>query len=188
MARIDGNDLTLGLRGKFGKQFVFKKFKNRTIAVRKADPSGITTELQTDHRSRFRLAAVYAKRSLLIPELKAEYEAMAKATDNTSAFAAAVFDFLKSVSITGILTATYSGEVGFPITITVSDLFKVKTMTVTLTDRDGTVIESGSAELLSTSVNYSYITTVSIPNISGLKIKVEITDRPGNTDMHEVTL
>ena len=35
MACIDKNDLTLGLRGKFGDQFVFRKYRNRTIALRR---------------------------------------------------------------------------------------------------------------------------------------------------------
>lgn len=187
MARIDGNDLTLGLRGKFGKQFVFRKYKGRTIATRKADPSGVTTENQSAHRERFRLATVYARRCMMQPELKAEYEEMARATDNAGPFAAAVGDFLTPVSIAGIITASYKGEIGFPISIHVSAVFKVKTLKVTLTDADGTIVESGDA-VLGDAANYTYLTTVAVPDIAGLKIKAEVTDRPGNAASREVTL
>ena len=99
MARINGNDVTLGLRGKFGKQFVFRKFKNRTIAFRRPDEvESKNTESQVAHRERFRIAALYAKRALLSPELKEEYEAIARATDGASAFAIALGDFMKPVS------------------------------------------------------------------------------------------
>jgi hypothetical protein len=188
MARIEGNDLTLGLRGKFGKQFVFRKYKARTIASRKAEPTASTTDAQLEHRAKFRLAAAYARRAMLNPELKAEYEAMSRAHDNSSAFAAAVADYLKPVTITGILTQEYHGELGFPLAITVSDIFKIKTMKITLTDRDGNILDSGSAQLLPEYANYVFTTAVAVPDITGLSIKVEVTDRPGNIAVHEVTL
>ncbi len=56
MARIDKNDLTLGLRGKFGDQFLFGKYRNRTIALRHFGPGGVTTEAQRQQRGKFRLA------------------------------------------------------------------------------------------------------------------------------------
>ena len=79
MAYVDGNDITLGLRGKFGQQFVFRKFGNGTIATRKPQPSGSNTPAQQGHRERFRLATFYAKQCMMRPDLKAEYEAIAKA-------------------------------------------------------------------------------------------------------------
>jgi hypothetical protein len=188
MARIDGNDLTLGLRGKFGKQFIFRKYKNRTIALRKNSPSSARTEEQKEHRERFRLATLYAKRCMVKPDLKAEYNAIARESESGSAFAAAVADFLKPVTITEVLTNSYTGQVGFPLTIMVSEVFKVKTMHVTLTDMNGNIVESGSASRPAGAPQYSYITTVDIAAVAGLKIKVEVTDRPGNTITHEVTL
>jgi hypothetical protein len=187
MARIEGNDLTLGLRGKFGKQFVFRKYKSRTIASRKSAPSGVATEKQINHRERFRTASLYARRAMQNPALKAEYDAIARATES-SAIAAAIMDYMKPIKITGILTATYEGEVGFPLTITVNDIFKVKKIKVTITGSSGNVIESGEAILLPTITNYTYTTTVAIPDLTGVKIKVEVTDRPGQIAVQEVTL
>jgi hypothetical protein len=188
MAHVNDNDVTLGLRGKFGKQFVFRKFGRKTIAARAASSTGRQTDAQHEHRERFRLATVYAKRSLLQPELKAEYEAIARAKQTTTPFAAAVGDFLKPVEINGILTASYHGEAGFPLTIMVNDLFKVKTMKVTFTNASGGVVESGLATRTAESAGYTYVTTVAIPDVSGLNIKVEVTDRPGNLVMDDVTL
>jgi hypothetical protein len=188
MARIDGNDLTLRLKGKFGKQFVFRKFKNRTVALRAFEPNRTKTEAQLEHRERFRLATLYAKRCMLIPELKAEYEMIARATDNSSAFATAIADFLKPVTIEEVLTASYNGQSGFPLSIMVSSVFKVKTMTVTITNANGTVVESGNASIMAGSSGFSYVTTVELSAIAGVKINVTVTDRPGNTVTHDVPL
>jgi hypothetical protein len=187
MARIEGNDLTLGLRGKFGKQFVFRKYKSRTIATRKGETVDRRTADQLEHRERFRLAAMYAKRALKNPELKAAYEAIAEATESNT-FAAAVTDYLKSIIIIGVMAEEYDGQIGFPLTFNVDDPYKVKTMKITLTDAGSTLIESGNASLTGQSIHYSYVTTKAIPDISGLKVKIEVTDRPGKVVIKEVTL
>ena len=63
MARIDKNDLTLGLRGKFGDQFLFRKYRNRTIALRRFGPGGVTTEAQRQQREK--VPSRYALRQTL---------------------------------------------------------------------------------------------------------------------------
>jgi hypothetical protein len=188
MARVDRNDLTLGLRGKFGEQFVFRKFGDRTIAYRMRRHFESSTEKQMLQRERFRLAALHAKQSLLIPEVKAEYEEIARVKRNTTAFATATADFLKPVAITAILTAGYKGEIGFPLSIMVNDIFKVKTMKVTITNPDGAVLESGDAVRANDSPGYSYMTTAFIPDLQGVIIKAEVTDRPGNVVVEEVKM
>src|SRR5690606_13237712 len=105
----------------------------------------------------------------------------------TSAFAAAVKDYLKPIEIQDVLTANYDGQAGFPITIVVKDVLKVKSMLVTITDDDGNVIESGEASAMSGAPGFSYVTKVNIPDISGHTIKIEATDRPGKSVTHEVT-
>jgi hypothetical protein len=188
MAQVNDNDLTLGLRGKFGKQFIFRKHGKKTIAVRRFAPSGAKTDAQIDHREKFRLATLYAKRSLLQPALKAEYEAIARAKESASAFAAAVGDYLSPVAIDTVHTATYHGEIGFPIGVVLNDVYKVKTIKVTLVNSSGAVVESGPATRAEGASGYTYTTTVAVPDISGLTIKVEVTDRPGNIVTEEVIL
>ena len=90
--------------------------------------------------------------------------------------------------IQDILTNTYNGEAGFPLTIQVNDVFKVKTMTVTIIDPRGAVVESGEASLMSGASGYSYLTQVDIIEPLGHTIKVEATDRPGKSALHQVTL
>lgn len=188
MALVHDNDMTLGLRGKVGKQFVFRKFGRKTIAARKSAPSGEKTEKQEQHRQRFRLAAQYAKASLLVPALNAEYTAIANQREYPSAFAAALGDYLKPTQITEIITSSYQGEIGNPVIIKVNDLFKVKTMKVTFTNLMGEVVETGNAVLAPENVGYAYVATVRVSNIAGLSIKVESTDRPGNVVTKTVTL
>jgi hypothetical protein len=187
MAHVDENDVTLGLRGSFGKQFVFRKFGGRTIVSRRAKPTGGNTPGQLAQREKFRLASIYAKRCLLQPALKEEYEAIARAK-GIGALAAALGDYLSTAEIKGIVTDTYGGEIGYPMGILVSDVLKVKTMTVSILDADGDVIESGPAIRADGAVGFTYVTTVAIPVISGVKIRVEVKDRPGNTVSQDVTL
>lgn len=188
MALVHDNDMTLGLRGKVGKQFVFRKFGRKTIAARKSAPSGEMTEKQQLHRQRFRSAAHYAKVSLLVPALNAEYSAIAKQREYPSAFAAALGDYLKPTQITEIVTTSYHGEIGNPVIIKVNDLFKVKSMKVTFTNLMGEVVESGNAVFAPEHAGYAYIATVRVPDIAGISIKVETTDRPGNVVTKIVTL
>ncbi len=187
MAKIGQNDLTLGLRGRFGMQFQFRRYRNQTIALRHYEITQRNTDAQLQHREKFRLAAAYAKRSLLVPELKADYEKFGSAI-GTSAFAAAVKDYLKPIEIQDVLTANYDGQAGFPLTIMVNDVFKVKSMSVTISDLVGNVVESGEASIMAGSSGYSYLTQVDIDDIAGHTIKVEATDRPGKTVTHQVTL
>jgi len=187
MAKISQNDLTLGLRGRFGKQFQFRRYRNQTIALRHYEITQRNTDAQLQHREKFRLAAGYAKRSLLVPELKADYEKFGSAI-GISAFAAAVKDYLTPIEIQDVLTANYDGQAEFPITVVVKDVLKVKSMLVTITDDDGNVVESGEASVVSGSQGFSYVTKVDIPDISGHTIRIEATDRPDKTVTHEVTL
>ena len=187
MARIENNDLTLGLRGKFGKQFLFRRYRNRTIAMRQYEGVRTNTDAQLEYREKFRVATLYAKRCMLTPELKSEYVRIGHLQEITP-FAAAVTDFLKPIVIQDILTDTYNGEAGFPLTIMVNDVFKVKSMSVTITDLVGNVVESGEASIMAGSSGYSYLTQVDIADIAGHAIKVEATDRPGKTVTHQVTL
>lgn len=188
MALVDDNDMTLGLRGKVGKQFVFRKFGRKTVAVRKSAPTGKATEKQLLHRQRFRAAAHYAKLSLLVPELHEQYSAIAKIRDYPSVFIAAVGDYLKPAQITEIITAPYQGNVGDPVTIIMNDNFKVKIMKVTIISPDGEVMESGEAALAPENGGFTYVATVGVSDVSGHSIKVEVTDRPGNSVTKTVTL
>lgn len=187
MAKVDGNDLTLGLRGKFGDQFVFRKSGKMTVATKRSAPTGAPTEKQVLQRERFRMATLYARRCMLHPELKADYEAISSAA-NMGAFAAAVRDYLKPIAISEIALNGYNGEADWPIGIVVNDVLKVKTLKVTITDVSGSILESGEATRSGSSSGHTYVTTVPIPDVSGVTIRVEAKDRPGNSTSSEVTL
>jgi hypothetical protein len=156
--------------------------------MKKSAPPGRETVKQRQHREWFRLATLYAKRCLLQPEMKAEYEAIARAKENPSPFAAAIWDYLNSISITDVITRTYQREGGFPLSILVNDIVKVKTMKVTIIDRGGKILETGDAWHSEGSTGYTYVTKGTAPIGAGIVIQVEVTDRPGNIVMEEVML
>jgi hypothetical protein len=176
MAYVDGNDLTLGLRGSFGKQFIFRRFGKKTIASRRSVYAVSRSEAQQRHRERFRLATLYAKRCVAHPETKAEYENIARVTDKWSAFATAVGDYLVPVSVERIDISHFTGRSGSPVFVAVNDRYKVRTIVVTVTTMSGDVIERGHATFVSGN-EYVYKTVTS--ELSDVVVKVEVADRPG---------
>ena len=186
MAYVDQNDIIVGLRGKFGKQFIFRRFGDRTIAVRRTNPVQPNTEKQLRHRERFRLAARYARNSFLLPDLKAHYEAVARVKRNTTPFAVAVGDYLAPGTITKIITNDYHGNSGDRIFIVVNDVFKVKSMRIAITDATGSIIETGNATRHDGASTFEYLGTTTIPGFAGMSLKVEVTDWPGKKDEMQV--
>lgn len=97
MAIVFNNDLTLGLRGRVGKTFVFRVVGGRTIvshAPRKPDP-GKQSPAQRQTRANFKEAAAWAVRTLMNPKTKLYYQERAKALGLPNAYIAAVSDYMK---------------------------------------------------------------------------------------------
>jgi hypothetical protein len=96
MAIVDDNPLTIGLRGKFGKMFVFRKMNGKTFASRAPGKQDKTKETapQRKTRTNFRDAALWAKATLSNPEKKAYFQKRAKALALPNAYTAAVKEYL----------------------------------------------------------------------------------------------
>jgi hypothetical protein len=98
MAKVIGNDITIGLSGKFGKLFVFRVVRGKTYACHapcKPDKRK-ETAAQRHTRTTFRKATHWAKVAMLNPEKKKYYEELARTWDLTNAYTAAVKDFMRN--------------------------------------------------------------------------------------------
>jgi hypothetical protein len=98
MAKVSDNMITTGLRGKLGRLFVFRIIRGETFvgrAPRKPDKRK-ETELQRGTRNTFRDASRWAKTVVLDPEKKKHYQECAKDWGVTSAYTAAVKDYMSN--------------------------------------------------------------------------------------------
>jgi hypothetical protein len=98
MAKVSDNLITTGLRGRLGRLFVFRIIGGETIvshAPRKPDKSK-ETELQRGTRTMFKDASRWAKTVVRDPEKRKHYQECAKAWAVTSAYTAAVKDYMSN--------------------------------------------------------------------------------------------
>jgi hypothetical protein len=189
MATFKKNALTKGASGSFGNEFVFRQVNGKTIIASLPKKSGKTSPAQLEARKKFFNASLYAKSALANPAMKAEYEAITQFKNlNKSATAAAMADYLTSTQLELAYAHQFDGSVGFPITIVLADNYKGKEMTVAVSNKDGTITESGKASFAFGDSAWSYITKVPYANIVGFTVKVTVKDRIGNVMIFDKAL
>jgi hypothetical protein len=90
------NDITSGLRGKFGEYFVFRIMRGKTFVSRRGRKPGKGTETvaQRSTRDTFRRASAWAKEILLVPQQKEYFRERAKQLNLPNAYTAAVKEFM----------------------------------------------------------------------------------------------
>ena len=132
-------------------------------------------------------ATVYAKNALQNAALKKVYADQAAKRPGVSAYAMAVADYLKAPIIDHIDTSVYTGvSSGEKISIEVADASKVMTVKVKIVAANNSSVEEGSATL--SEGKWVYTTTAINAALSGSKVLITATDRPGNVTTKEVTL
>ena len=124
MAIVDNNDLTRGLRGRFGKSFVFRSLRGKTIAShapRKPDPRK-QGAAQRQTRTTFREAAAWAMHTLRDPKQKQFYQDRAKELALPNAYTAAVRAYMRITMETEVRknTSTSLG-VNKPVFVTIQE-------------------------------------------------------------------
>ena len=72
--------------------------------------------------------------------------------------------------------------------MTVGDDFKLTSVTVKISDSDGTLIEEGDCVLNMPAVSYEYTSTVQHTTLAGTVISAQAKDLPGNVKELPVTL
>jgi hypothetical protein len=187
MARFKLNKMVESASGKTGNM-VFKQVGKTTLFTAAPEFKGETTEKQRVHRERFKRAVSYAKASLADPATKAAYAQSVAGQDFMNAFTAAVTDFMNAPRVDAVDNTGYSGKIGESIIAKVFDSFKVADVRVTISLANNTVVETGVATLVTGSSDWKYVTTKANATLAGSKIKVVVTDKPGNSTTLEKTL
>jgi hypothetical protein len=165
--------------GTIGK-LVYRKVRGRTIVALKPDADRPLSQAEVAHRQDFAQAAAWAKAALQDEELRPFYEALGKQRE-IPARAAAISDFLKRPTLEALDLAEYAGQAGNPIYFMASDNAGLVDATVTITDGNETVFESGAAVEVEPDTGYWMYTTQSdLPAGTPATINVKVSDRPGN--------
>jgi hypothetical protein len=165
--------------GTIGK-LVYRKVRGRTIVALKPDADRPLSQAEIAHRQDFAQAAAWAKAALQDEELRPFYEAFGKQRE-IPARAAAISDFLKRPTLEALDLAEYAGQAGNPIYFMASDNAGLVDATVTITDGNETVFESGAAVEVDAGTGYWMYTAVNdIPAGATVVVKASASDRPGN--------
>jgi hypothetical protein len=176
-------------RGTLGKEVVFRKWKDMTIAAKVPDKR--TTEPKPEElarRERFLLASRYAK-SIINggnPAMAAAYAAILKPRQNV--YSRAVKDFMTPPKVTRFNTSLYKGTPGDSIIVRAVDDFRLTTVRVEVRSAAGTLLEAGLAEQNDNGLDWTYTAVQANNLLAGTKIKAIATDVPGNKGTLEITL
>ena len=185
MAKSINNIVTEGLSGRIGKQIVFSQRNGETIVskfpVRTKKPTAKQLAQQ------FSNAITYGKKALQDNALKEAYTTEALKRKGVTAYNLAVADFLKAPVIETVDVSAYKGLAsGEKIAIAVTDNFKVTSVKVAIVGSDESTVEQGEATLKEG--KWIYSTTATNTSLSGDKVVVTATDRPGNKTVKETNL
>jgi hypothetical protein len=130
-------------------------------------------------------ASQYAWIQLANPAMRAEYENRART--RKSAYALAVADFLNPPEIRAVSLEQYIGHAGDPITLHVTDDFKVAGVRVELLDIEGNAIERSEAHEQGNNM-WRYTTKRTMPPLVPISLVITAFDIPGNTDKQTIHL
>ena len=187
MAKSKNNVVTFGLSGKIGDLLVFRQKDGKTVVAKIPQTKNEPSDRQIAQRRQFQKAVLYAKAATAGGETAALYEEKAK-QKKRSPFNVAVADFLKAPDITHIDLSDYAGQAGDAIRIEVSDDFAVKQVSVTITNSDGSLVESGNALQDAVGYQWTYTATQTNDNLDGDRIVVRAADTAGNITDNEQNL
>lgn len=187
MATTKNNVIVKGASGKFGRQIVFSQRAGKTIMSKPPLCTAPPTTKQKEQQTKFARAAAYAKNALLDPTLKEAYTTEAKKRQDVSPYNMAMTDYLRPPQITHVDYSAYTGDAsGEKIFIEAADAFKITTLKVKITAANSSTLEEGNATLVNG--KWQYTTTATNTTLTGSKITLTATDRPGNTTTKEITL
>jgi hypothetical protein len=187
MAESNNNLLTHGLSGTVGGMLVFRQRNGKTIVAKRPAKSKNVSEKQVAQRYRFQQAVFYSYTAVNSPETGELYKTAAKKSKGKSPSNIAVADFFNAPDIRDVDLSGYTGVAGEQIRIVVSDDFAVKTVTVSITNADGSLVEEGSA-VQSIGALWIYTTEQNNESLDGDKIVVAASDLPGNVTQEETTI
>lgn len=187
MASSDNNYVTHGLRGQVGELLVFKTVYGKTIVAAPPRKSRHEpTEKQLKHQQLFQKAVIYGKTVTVTPELRAFYES--SLPEGSSVYQVALADFLNAPEIEEIDVSNFVGDSGNTILIRATDDFMVKSVEVTITNEDGTLVEQGEAIKQTNGIDWLFTATERNDSLTGDKIVAKAGDIPGNITSSDINL
>lgn len=184
MAIIKDNVWVEGASGAARKgSIVYRQRAGSTIIGGRPSASSIpATERQIAHRKRFNMATVYARLALQSDELGTRYREAAEG--KLSAYNLAVRDSLMPPTVEAVMLDEYNGATGSRIFVIAYDDFALKSLTVTISDQSGTVLQEGEATVADDRGAYAYELSADV--IGQATVKVVAEDLAGNTTEYEV--
>jgi hypothetical protein len=189
MPIIENNPAVKGLSGTLGGTLVYKRYGDITVVANKSKKREKISEKQVAQIGRFKQATAYAKRVLKKPEMKALYmRGINKAKLIHSAYNVAIRDFLEAPKIHEIDTKDYTGEAGQLIRVRATDDFMVKSVTITVANAEGEVVETGEALARGKKGLWRFTTTIRRLSVKGTVITAVAKDYPGNETTQVFTM
>jgi hypothetical protein len=188
MAKIMNNPLLKGASGMLGGTVVFREVRGTVIMAKRPSRPRVLTDHQRNAKAKFLRGVEYARKQLADPVTRAKYAA--GITDRKfSAFLVALTDSLTAPSIQEIDISGYRGQVDDRIIIRAIDDFEVATVHVMVSDSTGAIIEQGYAVHSEVASDEWCYTTTAVNTITaGIRLKVSVSDRPGNITIGEKVL
>lgn len=184
MAESKNNVITHGLSGLIGDMIVFRNHYGKTIVSSKPkERTGEPTDAQKTHQAKFQQAILYAKAAINDPATMQGYKDKAK--DGVRPYNVAVADFFHAPDFQSVDLNAYTGKIGDTIKVRVSDDFKVKEVSVTILNADGTEVEKGNAVQMAETDDWIFTATKANASLDGDKIVIRASDIPGNISEKE---
>lgn len=172
--------LTAGLRGTVGGTLVFRRLNGETVVSAAPEMSSKEpSEKQKEQRERFRLASLYAQRVTVDPVLLEEYRAAAGRRGFSNVRSLIIADYFRIPEILSMNVNTKPA--GSVMETIVVDYMRVKSVSVSLINPDGSVFEAGKGALGIDKQTWTYRIQDSAKLVAGVSVEITATDLPGNT-------
>jgi hypothetical protein len=185
MAQIRSNPIMTGASGMLGDIVVYRQYKGKTLMCNRPEKRTAITPHQQKMKSRFLEAVAFAKKMIADPATKALYQPGPE-SKFTSAYAAALADYLKRPVIDDVDVSNYHGNEGDVIVVKASDIARTLTVSVSIVGSNGEIIDQGEA--LPNAFNPDYVFRTSKRNdlLKGSTIQIMVKDKPGNMVTKEI--
>jgi len=175
------------LRGKIGDQIVYKMRFGKSYAANIPAPSSKgPNEAQSKIRLKFKMATLWAKKTLSDPAQLAMYQALSKGAKTP--WILAMTNYLKPPTVAEIDLGEYQGNVGDKIVVIAVDDINVKSVSLTIKKATGEVIEKGECQPDDIGLLWNYTATTEIANLNGVIITGTAKDDANHNGSLSVTL
>lgn len=174
-----------GARGMLGNVVVYRQFRGQTLLCNRPEKRNTITPHQQRMKTRFLEAVAFAKKQIADPVTKALYQPGPESRF-TSAYAAALADYLKRPVIDDVDVSNYKGKEGDAIVVKATDVAQTLTVMVTVVDTNNSVVEQGEAIPTLFTQGYVFKANKRHDLIKGCTMLITVRDRPGNVVHREL--